>query len=66
VTGEDELSVVHGDVEHVTFSDPECMAEVGGEHHPSERVDAACSVLRGHIPFDRAKGDRAGDMASVL
>jgi len=66
VAGEDQVPVLHADVEHVTLADAECVAEVSGQHDPSERVDATRAVLRGHIPFDQANEVRPADMRSVL
>jgi hypothetical protein len=61
VTREHEGAVVHAHVEHVALADAEGVAEIGGEHHPTERVDAPGAVLRAH-----ANRQRLDDIRSVL
>jgi len=58
---ENEVTVLHSNVELVPFADAERTAEVGGEHDAPEGVDAPRAVLPAHC---NPAGDP--DMWSVL
>jgi len=60
VTAEEQVPVLHRDIEDVALADAERVAKVGRQHHPPERVDAPSAVLRAH-----GKRVRPGDMRSV-
>jgi len=49
VPGQDQVAVVHCHIQHVALADAERVSEVGGEHHPPERVDAPGAILRAHV-----------------